>query len=106
MVNTLLQFVVKNHAEISPTLAFDLFGCRVVHPIQVGIVVGFTRLGKAVMDSLIFRNALRGGQNQMALLRQGEEAARTGVGMRDPFCDKTLADEVLTSALARSLSPW
>ena len=60
VVNALLQFVVKNHAEIPSALAFDLFGCGVIHPIQVGIVVGFTGLGKAVMDGLILRNALRG----------------------------------------------
>ncbi len=59
VINALLQFVVKNHAEIPPALALDFLGCRVIHPIQVGIVVGFTGLGKAVMDGLILRNPFR-----------------------------------------------
>jgi hypothetical protein len=62
VVNALLQFVVKNHAKIPAALALDPIGRRVIHPIQVGIVAGFTGFGKAVMDGLILRNALRDGQ--------------------------------------------
>ena len=62
VVNALLQFVVKNHAEIAAALVLYLIGCRVIHPVQIGIVVGFTGFGKAVTDGLIFRNALRDGQ--------------------------------------------
>jgi hypothetical protein len=58
-------------------------------------VVGFTWLGEAVIDGLVPGNALRGAQNQTALLRQGEKAAGTGFGMRDfLLCDKALADKV------------
>jgi len=59
-------------------------------------VVGFTRFGKAVVDGLIFPNVLRYGQNAMAPPRQGKEAARTYVGMRNPLLSyQALADEVL-----------
>ena len=95
-VNEFLQFVVKNDAEIPPTLPFYLFGCGVIHPIYVCIVVGFTRFGKAVVDGLISPNVLRYGQNETALPRQGKEAARTYVGMRNPLLSyQALADEVL-----------
>src|SRR5258708_27163996 len=95
-VNALFQFVVKNDAEVPPTLLFYLFGCGIIHPVYVCIVVGFTRFGKAVVGGLIFPNILRYGQNEMALPRQGKEAARTYVGMRNPPPSyQALADEVL-----------
>jgi hypothetical protein len=89
VINALLQFVVKNHAEIPPALALDLIGCRVMHSIQVGIVMGFTGLGKAVMDGLILRNPLRDDQKLMTLLTQSSDlltcpqrVARMGVFRR------------------------
>jgi hypothetical protein len=44
----------------------------VKHPIQGGIVVGFTGLGEAVVNSLIVRDALGGEQKPMTAPSQSQ----------------------------------
>src|SRR5260370_26070659 len=57
-IEVLLQFVVENDSKVSASLALDLFGCLLIEPVEVGIVMGFAGFGESVVKGLPFISAL------------------------------------------------
>jgi hypothetical protein len=67
----------------------------VVEPVEVGVMAGFLRLDKAVIDRLPMRNQILAGKEPMALSRQGKNLLRVRLM---PF-DTVLFDEPMAAKM-------
>src|SRR5713226_5404132 len=93
-IEVLLQFVVKNDAEVSASLAFDLRGRFLIEPIEIGVVMGLAGFGESVVNGLPFASALGVHQKAMAVLSKREQLPGAHFLVRNGFhFDETLAKE-------------
>jgi hypothetical protein len=84
-VEMLLQFVVENDAKGSASLTFDLCSSFLIQPVEVGIVMGFAWVERAVIKCMPFSSVLRVGEKAMVVLGKCEHLARTGFLVRNRF---------------------
>ena len=95
VVDPLLQFVVENDAKVSASLAFDLRGRFLIEPVEVGVVMGFARFGKAVVKGLPFAGGLRLREKAMAVLGESEQLAGARFLVRNGFhFNEALTNEI------------
>jgi hypothetical protein len=94
-VEALLHLVVENYTEISASLPLDLLGGLLIKPVEIGIVVGFSGFGEAVVENLTFTRALCLGEETMAVLGEGERFSRAHFLTRSGlYFDKAPAHQI------------